>query len=485
MSERGTTADLDVDVAIIGAGSAGLAAHAAARRRTDRLVLIEAGDYGTTCARSGCMPSKLLIAAAEACEGIAHAATFGITVDPAAVQVDGRAVMARVREMRDGFVSGVQRVVERMPASQRLRGLARFVDANTLQVGAQRVRARSIVIATGSQPRVSEPFRALGSRLLTSDNVFDLQALPRSLAVVGGGAIGLELGQAFARLGVRVRLFDRGTTLGPRGDAMVTQLATALFTAALDCTLGSDPVAALVDEGQAVELRWQGSDGAACGERFEQVLVATGRQPNLASLDLAAAGLALDARGIPLHDPLTMRCGDSNIFIAGDVSGARPLLHEATAEGRFAGDNAARFPDIRAHRRHVSLSIAFTDPQYAVIGAPLDAPGGHDLSIGEVSFATQGRSRVIGRNRGIARLYGCRASGKLVGAQLLGPAAEHMAHLLAWSIQHELDVDTMLSMPFYHPVVEEGLRTALKDLRRDMRRGEGQRFDCIECGPGI
>jgi dihydrolipoamide dehydrogenase len=471
-----------VDVAIIGAGTAGLAAHSSARRHTDSIVLIEAGAHGTTCARSGCMPSKLLIAAAEACHAIGHAAEFGIVAERP--RIDGAAVMARVRRLRDRFVGGVLRVVEQMPAAQRLDGAARFLDGQTLQVGDQRLRARAIVIASGSQPFVPPAYRELGTRLLTSDSVFELEQLPGALAVIGGGAIGLELGQAFSRLGVRVRLFDRGDRLGPRGDAIVSQLATELFRSELDCTLHTEPQARLSDDGRSVELEWSDGDGRACRERFDYLLVAAGRRPNLQQLDLAASGLELDPHGIPRHDPLTLRCGDSAIFIAGDVNGARPLLHEAADEGRFAGTNAARYPDFQAHRRYTPLAIGFTDPQYAVIGVQPDAPGEHELAIGEVSFADQGRSRVLGRNRGIGRLYGCRASGKLVGAQLLGPAAEHLAHLLAWSIQHQLSVEQILAMPFYHPVIEEGLRTALKDLRRALRRGEGPRSDCIDCGPG-
>jgi dihydrolipoamide dehydrogenase len=475
-------AERRVDVAIIGAGSAGLAAHAAARRHTDSLLLIESGPHGTTCARTGCMPSKLLIAAADARHGIELAAEFGIRAGN--VEVDGAAVMARVRKLRDRFVGSVQRVVDAMPEAQRLLGQARFIDRDALQVGGQRLRARAIVIATGSSPFVPPAYRDLGQRLLTSDSVFELERLPGSLAVIGGGAIGLELGQAFSRLGVRVRLFDRGDRLGPKGDPVVSALATELFSASLPCSLGREPQARLVDDGGAVELSWSGADGEPLRERFDYLLVAVGRRPNLDPLDLATTGLELDDRGIPRHDPLTLRCGDSAIFIAGDVNGVRPLLHEAAAEGRLAGRNAARYPDVEAEQPYTPLAIGFTDPQYAVIGAQPDRAGEHELAIGEVSFADQGRSRVIARNHGIARLYGCQASGKLVGAQLLGPAAEHLAHLLAWTIQHRLSVQEILTLPFYHPVIEEGLRTALKDLRQALRRGEGPKPDCIDCGPG-
>lgn len=470
-------------VAIIGAGSAGLAAHAAARRHIDSLLLIEGGEHGTTCARTGCMPSKLLVAAGEARHRVDEAGQFGI--DAQVNGIDGRAVMARVRALRDRFVNGVLAVVERLPGDHRLAGSAAFVEPDLLQVGDQQVRAGCIVIATGSAPFVPPPYRQLGDRLLTSDTIFELDDLPRSLAVIGGGSIGLELGQAMHRLGVRVRLFERGGRLGPRGDHVVEPLATALYGERLPCELGVTAEVGEVDAG-GVELRWQrhGSDSPS-RERFERVLVATGRRPNLAALQLERSGLALDARGVPLFDRQTLRCGDSRIFIAGDVDGDRPLLHEAAEEGRIAGANAARFPQVRAQRRHTRLTIAFCDPQYATIGVQPGEPAAVGAAVGEVSFEDQGRSRVIARNAGIGRLYGDPASGKLIGAQLVGPQAEHLAHLLAWVIEQELTVEHILALPFYHPVVEEGLRSALKDLRGALRRGPARvPGDCLECGPG-
>src|SRR5438552_533944 len=192
-----------VDVAVIGAGTAGLAAYRAARAAGASAVIIEAGAYGTTCARVGCMPSKLLIAAAEAAHAIDRAPGFGVHVD-GATRIDGREVMDRVRRERDRFVGFVVDGVQAIPESDRIRGHAKFVDANTLEVDGKRIEARSIVIATGSRPTIPPMLKDLGDRLIVNDDVFDWQDLPRSVAVFGPGVIGLEIGQALARLGVRV-----------------------------------------------------------------------------------------------------------------------------------------------------------------------------------------------------------------------------------------------------------------------------------------
>jgi len=155
--------------------------------------------------------------------------------------------------------------------------------------------------------------------------------------------------------------------------------------------------------------------------------------------------------------------------VAGDVTGYRQLLHEAADEGRTAGMNAAQFPNVRAQERRASLSIVFTDPQIAIAGARLSELNMDETEVGEVDYSDQGRSRVMGKNAGIVRIYATKACGILRGAEMFGPRVENTAHLLAWSIQQRMSVQQALSMPFYHPVVEEGLRTALRDLEESLK----------------
>ncbi|MCA3370219.1 MAG: FAD-dependent oxidoreductase, partial [Roseomonas sp.] len=181
-----------VDVAIIGAGTAGLNARREVEKQGGRPLMIEGGAYGTTCARVGCMPSKLLIAAAEAAHAIKGAAQFGL---PATAHIDGAAVMARVQRERDRFVGFVVAGTEAIPPDQRLLGRARFTGPTTLEVDDHtRVEARAVVVATGSTPFLPPPFDTVAEHVLTSDTVFELPDLPESLAVIGTGVIALELG---------------------------------------------------------------------------------------------------------------------------------------------------------------------------------------------------------------------------------------------------------------------------------------------------
>ena len=205
---------ITVDVAIIGAGTAGLAAYRAVKAAGKTSVLIEAGPHGTTCARVGCMPSKLLIAAAEAAHGPQKWAELGLRLN-GEVQVDGRAVLARLQRERDRFVGFVLESVDSIPEADKLHGYAQFIDDHTLQLDSgQRVRFAQAIVATGSSPAVAPVLRGAGDRLVINDDVFDWEDLPRTAAVFGPGVIGLELGQALHRLGVSVHMFGRGGPVG-------------------------------------------------------------------------------------------------------------------------------------------------------------------------------------------------------------------------------------------------------------------------------
>jgi dihydrolipoamide dehydrogenase len=464
---------MNVDVAVIGTGTAGLAAYRAAKAQGARTVLIEGGPYGTTCARVGCMPSKLLIAAAEAAHMLDLAPGFG--VHPGEKRIDGRAVMERVRRERDRFVGFVLDSVDSIPDADKLRGHARFTGPRTLRVDEHtELAAARVVIATGSTPVRLEALRDAGEGAVTSDDVFYWDDLPRSVAVIGTGVIGLELGQALSRLGVRVTLYARGGSVAHLSDPEVLHAATRVLAEELDIRFQTEAIGAQ-REGDEVVLRTRDALGKESSERFDCVLMAAGRRPNVDDIGLEHTGLELGADGIPLFDTRTMQCGTSHIFIAGDANNERPLLHDAADHGKIAGDNAGRYPDVRPGLRRTALAIAFSEPNIATLGASyrnLCAEGRPKFAIGKVAFANQGRSRVMLQNKGLLRVYGEYGSGRFLGAEMIAPRAEHLAHTLAWACQARMTVEQMLEMPFYHPVIEEGVRTALRDLAASLAKGD-------------
>lgn len=444
--------DIECDVAVIGAGTAGLAAERSARRAGARTLLIDDRFAGTTCASVGCMPSKLLIAAANIAHGITGATQFGI--NPGTVTIDGKTVMKRVRALRDEFVASALKSIDELPDGAKLKGKATFVDRDRLKVSGKLVQARSIVIATGSRPTIPKTFEGMNN-ILTNETVFELDDLPSSLAVIGAGPLGLELAQAFSRLGVEVVVFDEGRAVAALKDKDIGKTLRALLEQEFTIRLGVQISAS--QTAQNIEISWSGeSEGT---NRFTHVLVAAGRPPNLRDLGLASTGLDLDEHGTPVFDPRTMQCGQSSIFLAGDCDGDAPVLHEASAEGAIAGNNAARHPDVRPSKRSIPLAITFTDPPSASIGAPAR----DDMIIGIADFSDQGRAKVEAKNAGMIRIH-ADEKGKLMGAAMAAPQGEHLAHLIAWAIEDGLTAMQLLDKPFYHPTYEEGLRSALRQI---------------------
>jgi len=456
-----------VDVAVIGAGSAGLTAFREAANMTRDVVLIEGGPYGTTCARVGCMPSKLLIAAADAAHSVQEAPAFGI--DTGLVSIDSHAVMDRVRSERDRFVSFVLDSVEAIPETQRIRGNAKFVDDHVLEIDSgSTVHAKRIVIATGSSPTWPPMLEGLGDRLVINDDIFDWNSLPRSVAVFGAGVIGLELGQALHRLGVDVRLFGVRGNIGPLSDPDVLAIAANTFGNEfyMDTNASVQKVERIEDGVRVMYKNQQGNQETA---DVDFVVAATGRVPNTVGLGLNNTSLPLDERGVPTFDATTMRIGKSHVFIAGDMSDERVVLHEAADEGRIAGRNAGQYPQVCAHQRSTPLGIVFSDPGIAMVGQSFAEIDRQNIVVGEASFEDQGRSRIMLRNNGLLRIYAGARSGLFLGAEMIGPRAEHIGHLLAWAHQSGMTVPQMLDMPFYHPVIEEAVRTALRDANMQLK----------------
>lgn len=474
--------EVRVDVAIIGAGTAGLGANRAARKQGSSTLLIDPGPFGTTCARVGCMPSKLLIAAADAAHDAGRAELFGVDTT---VSVDGPRVMARVQAERDRFAGFVVASTDRIDeAGGLLRERARLTGPNTLQAGETTVHFERLVIATGGEPVIPPPFRVLPREdLLTNEEIFDLDDLPESLLVIGLGVIGLELGQAMHRLGVRTTLVGVGGAVGPLSDPEVLASAREHLGSELDLHPEYE-LKAIEPVGRGARLHFVDSHGNERDETFARVLMAAGRRSTLRGLGLEALGIEPDERGRYPIDPGTLQLGDLPVFVAGDVNNLHPLLHEAVDDGRIAGSNAGAYPEILAPPRRTSLGIVFTHPQIAVVGSSFASLADCAVAAGSIDYGDQGRARVQGVNKGLVRIYADAATRRLVGAEMFGPQVEHTAHLLAWAIQAGMTVDTALSMPFYHPVVEEGLRTALRDLAAQLKSRQRVKCQVTEHGVG-
>ena len=446
----------DVEVAIIGAGSAGLYAQGQVKRKTDNYVLIDGGELGTTCSRVGCMPSKALIQIAEDFHRRSIFPREGIEGGDG-LSVDGADAMEHVQDLRDIFVDKVLSTTTDEMGDEFIPEYAQFLEPGLLQVGERRIRAKRIVIATGSTPVVPDEWKVFGDRILTTDGIFELETLPESLAVIGLGVIGLELGQAFHRLGVKVTGIDQLDIIGNLDDPDINKTAIQILGKEMPLWLGQP---ARIEETSGGRLKVSAGDNAV---EVEKVLVCIGRRPNLEGIAIEKAGVKLDARGLPDYNPNTMQIEDKPLFIAGDVNGDRPVLHEAADEGRIAGINAVSDSPL-AFRRKTPLFITFSDPNLVLVGKTWSELDHDNTLVGSVALGMLGRALIMGRNKGQLRLYADKTSGKLLGAAMVAPHGEHLGHLLNWCIEQDLTILQMVRMPFYHPVLEEAIQPVLRDM---------------------
>jgi dihydrolipoamide dehydrogenase len=449
----------EVDVAILGAGSAGLFALSQVKRETDNYVLIDGGELGTTCARVGCMPSKVFIQVAEDFHRKSIFDREGINGGEE-LSLDVPAVTEHVQDLRDVFVDRTLGATDNLDAAHLIDGYAKFISNDTIEVNGEQIKAKSIVIATGSKPVIPAAWQDFADDVLTTDEFFELEDLPASMAVIGLGSIGLEIGQSLHRLGVKVAAVDQLNVIARLEDDDVNDLAIATIGKEFPLWLGDGAILEKVESGIQV----------SAGDQqmvVEKILASLGRKPGLDSLNLDATDIKLAENGVPVYDPLTMQVGDLPIFIAGDVNADRPILHEAGHEGRVAGYNAVRHMvdgPVEKFKRKVPLAITFCEPNIATVGAQLSELNSNDIAIGEIQFSPVGRALIMGKNRGLLRLYVQKSDGLLLGACMCCVKAENLAHLICWSIQKGMTVFDMLKMPFYHPVIEEALQAALYNV---------------------
>ncbi len=452
------------DLVTIGGGTAGLVASLGVAGIGGRAALIEADRLGGDCLWTGCVPSKALLAAAATAQAMRTADRHGL--DPVEPAVDLARVMATVRR--------AQAVIEPQDSPERLAahgvevvvGRGRFVGPGRIAVGDRELRYRAALIATGSRP-VLPPIEGLaGVDPLTSDTVWGLDRLPGRLVVLGGGPIGCELGQAFARLGSAVTIVEALPQLLPReAPDLGAFLAEALRSEGVDVRVG---IRALSVMGAGVGAARGGvlvlDDGAEVA--FDRLLVAVGRRPATADLGLGTVGVALDERGHVVVDERLATTG-SRIYAAGDVTGAMPFTPVAAHHARIVVTNAL----FRARRRaeHDRIPwVTFTSPEIARVGLDAEAARqrwGERAVVQRYDFAELDRAITQAANRGWAELVGDPRR-RLVGATVVGEAAgESIAELTAW-LAAGRRIDDISTTVHAYPTFAEGPSRAADDVLR-------------------
>lgn len=460
------------DVVIIGAGTAGLTARKEVAKKTDNYAVIDDGPLGTTCARVGCMPSKVLIQVANDYDRRTKFQKIGIHGSES-LSIHSKEVMEHVRSLRDRFVRAVKSPMAGWE-DKLIRGRAEFVDQHTLKVGDETLSADKIIIASGSRPIIPKPWLEYKDYLIDTDQFFELEELPEKVAVIGLGVIGIELGQALHKLGVDVVGITVGKAIGGLTDPQVQDYVAQKFSEEMNIHYNGAELLGVTDSGK---LKVKADNKVY---EVDKALVAVGRRANVDRVGLEKLNLTVNKIGIPEVDVNTLKVREApHLFLPGDVNADRPILHEAADEGVIAGYNAVN--EEQCFKRRVSLGVTFSEPNIATVGQRYSQlkESEIDFVTGEVSFEGQGRSIVKLKEQGLLHVYADKSSGVLLGAELQAPDGEHLAHLLAWAISMKLTVHESLKMPFYHPVIEEGLRTALRSCAEKLDKGaQRELFRC-------
>ena len=444
------------NLVVIGAGTAGLVTAAGAAGLGARVALVERGLMGGDCLNVGCVPSKGLIRAGRAVADARGAGEFGVRVPPGA-HVDFGAVMDRMRRLRAG--------ISRVDSAARFRdlgvdvffGAARFSGPDTVDVAGVTLRFKKAVIATGARA-AEPPIPGLAEAgYLTNETVFSLTELPRRLAVIGGGPIGCELAQAFARFGAQVSLLEREAQILPREDPDAAErVARALSRDGVDLRLGTG--VERIERAGAERVIHVTSGGVAARLAVDAILVAVGRAPNVEGLGLESVGVAHDTRaGVTVDDRL--RTTNPRIYAAGDVCSAHKFTHNSDAQARIVIQNALFLGRARASALTLPW-CTYTDPEVAHVGLSEHEAAGRGIAVRTFvqELADVDRAVLDGETEGFVKVHVRAGTDRILGATIVARHAGEMLPELTLAIATGTGLGRIASVIHTYPTQAEAIK---------------------------
>ncbi len=461
--------DRSPDVIIIGSGSTAFAAALRASSHGASIVMIEKSMLGGTCINWGCIPSKTLIHAALFNHEAGLGARIGLAKRSGAVDFS---VLAGHKDdvVRHLRTTRYLEVLQQIPDLELVKGTARFVDRRTVVVENRQFSSDRILIAVGGNPRIPEIPGLSGSAFLTSRSALLLKELPKSLVIIGGGVIAVELGQMFHRLGVRVTILEHGPRLLPAvSPAVALALQEVLVaegvrivTDAAFCSVSS------VGDLTVVSADLHGRRHEFTGERL---LVAVGTAPATARIGLEEIGMALDRHGFVTVDS-TMRSSVPGIWAAGDAIGGMMIASAGAREGIVAVDDMFN-PDCGCTMDYLTVPMAiFTDPEICLVGHTAESAhqAGIDAVTNSLSVSAIPKAHVTGHTAGIITMVADRASGRLIGVHLACHRGAELINEAALAIRLRATVEDLASTLHVYPSIGEGLRLCAQGFSRDVSK---------------
>lgn len=452
----------DYDLAVIGGGSAGLVAARFGADVGARVVLLERDRIGGDCTWTGCVPSKTLLQAARVAHYMSDAGDFGLTAHQP--EVDLAAVMARVKTTIESVYSHETPELLRQRGIDVCFGEASFIDRNTLQCGDRTISARRVIIATGARPIIPDIPGLNETPFATYADIFDLEHLPRHLAVLGGGPTGVELGQAFRRLGSEVTIFEARDQLLPGADPEASvAIAGCLETEGMGLRLGT-AVEGAARRGDGVAVVSGGVEHLA-----DLLLVATGRRPELAGLGLDRVGVELSGPRISVNSRL--QTSVRSIYAAGDSASPIQFTHKAGFQGYAAARNALFPGGVEGEKTGVP-SLVFTDPEVGQVGvteAEARERGGR-VMVHRIPMAEVDRAQTTGQTQGFIKVVS-RPRGRIIGGVAVAGNAGAIINELALAISQGVTLSELATTIHAYPTFGSGLQQLSSDAVMKSSKG--------------
>jgi pyruvate/2-oxoglutarate dehydrogenase complex dihydrolipoamide dehydrogenase (E3) component len=445
---------VDYDLVIIGGGSGGLVVASASAQLKAKVALVEKHKLGGDCLWYGCVPSKSFIHASRIAYQVKHSSRFGIYTNPAEINF----------AQAMGHVQRAIAAIEPHDSPERFEGLGvevifgsgKFIDKQTFEVNGRQLKARAFVISTGSRPGIPAIFGLKEAGYLTNEQVFSLLERPNTLAIIGAGPIGCELGQAFHRLGTQVTIISSREQILPKEDPEAATVIEKQFE--------SEGIRILkqvrVERVEAIAPKkylWAGKEKLVADE----ILVAAGRSPNVETLNLEAAGVEYDQHGIKVNQKL--QTTNSRIYACGDVIGRYQFTHVAAYEAAAIIQNSLFFPTKKIDYRVIPWAT-FTDPELARIGLTEKQAksryGDDNICILKQDFAGVDRAQAEAATIGFGKII-TRSNGEILGAHLVGPLAGELIHEIVLAMSYKLKVSALSGIHIYPTLSEVNSKAAL------------------------
>jgi len=433
------------DLTIIGSGPGGYAAALRAQKLGAKVSIVEKGLLGGTCLNIGCIPTKAIVKSVELLRNIKKSSEFGIDIPGYNINIK------KIYQHKNDVVSKLRTGLESLLKSKGIdiiKGEARFLNAETIEVDGNPLTSKNIIVATGSLPAELKGIKFDHKYIVSSDDMLNLEKIPGSIAIIGGGVIGCEFASIYSQLGSKVTLIEVMDRLLPSEDREISRrLESILKREAITVLKGARVLSCQKDKGPKIGTE----DGAVI--EADIVLLCVGRRPNTEMLNLEAAGIDMDGSRILIDNK--MKTSTSNIYAIGDAVGGSYLAHVASYEGIVASENIFSSP-IAADYSIIPNSI-FTHPEISSIGITEDKAKeeGIQIAVRKLPFAAIGKAHLAGETEGLIKIISDRNSDKILGAHIFGSSASELIAEFAIAMKSALTVKELGEVIYAHPTISE------------------------------